>query len=60
MDSRLLAGAVALVLGAVVVGIELLGVVESAPILLLPAGVLALAVGTLLVGTSGTVRRQAA
>lgn len=60
MDSRLLAGAAALVLGAVVVGIELLGLLESVPELLLPAGVLALAVGTLLVGTSGTVRGRTA
>ncbi|RXK51909.1 hypothetical protein [Halorientalis pallida] len=60
MDTRLLAGAAALVVGAVVVGIELLGLIESAPVLLLPAGVLALAAGTLLVGTSGTVRGQAA
>ncbi|WP_424017849.1 hypothetical protein ACOZ4N_18575 [Halorientalis pallida] len=60
MDSRLLAGTAALVLGAVVVGIELLGVIESAPVLLLPTGVLALAAGTLLVGTSGPVRGQAA
>ncbi|SDF04430.1 hypothetical protein [Halorientalis regularis] len=60
MDPRLLAGPATLMLGAVVVGIELLGLIESAPVLLFPVGVLALAAGTLLVGTSGTIRRQAA
>jgi hypothetical protein len=60
MDPRLLAGTATLMLGAVVVGIELLGLIESAPVLLFPVGVLALAAGTLLVGTSGTIRRQAA
>jgi hypothetical protein len=60
MDPRLLAGPATLMLGAVVVGIELLGLIESAPVRLFPVGVLALAAGTLLVGTSGTIRRQAA
>jgi uncharacterized membrane protein HdeD (DUF308 family) len=60
MDTRLLAGAVALVVGVVVVGIELLELIESTPVVVLPVGVFALAAGTLLVGTSGPVRRQAA
>jgi hypothetical protein len=56
MDTRLFAGAVTLLLGVIVVGVELLGLIETVPELLLPVGVLALAAGTLLVGTSGTVR----
>ncbi len=58
MDTRLFAGAV--VLGVVVVGVELRQLIESVPVVSLPAGVVALAAGTLLVGTSGSARRQAA
>ncbi|WP_157526009.1 hypothetical protein [Halorientalis sp. IM1011] len=60
MDTRLLAGAVTLGLGVLVVGIALLDLIETVPELTLPVGVLALAVGTLLVGTSGTVKHRAA
>ncbi|WP_336002116.1 hypothetical protein [Halorientalis halophila] len=57
MDNRLLTGAVLLVVGVGLVGVELLQLIRTVPTLTLPLGVVAIAVGTLLVGTSGTVTR---
>ena len=55
--TRILAGAVLLSLGAAVVGSELLGLVEAVAMVALPLAVLAVAGGTLLVGTSAAAGR---
>jgi len=54
---RILAGVALLLIGAVVVGTELLGLVETAATVALPLAVLAMAGGTLLVGTSAPTGR---
>jgi hypothetical protein len=56
---RTIAGVALLLIGAVVVGSELLGLVELVATVVLPLAVLALAGGTLLVGTSADTGRPA-
>lgn len=55
---RILAGVALLLIGGAVVGSELLGLVELVATVALPLAVLALAGGTLLVGTSADTGRH--